>query len=233
MGFKSVSFHIILLFMVLESGCIVCPLRTVRVQGAHKSRCPPESQDIKDTFRKAVDNYRQGDYNDAKEEYEFIFKHTDTACLSYYREAAQYWLGEMYWTGTGISKSASTALYYWEQAALTGHNVAAYNVGEIYYRGQGTGRSLRHAVKYYAIAAINRNTDAQYRLGQMYEAGEYFCKSLTSAYLWYSLAKTNNQAAAAKALELSLKLPKWKICRVDKQVKEWYKANQVVPGSYK
>jgi TPR repeat protein len=77
---------------------------------------------------------------------------------------AQFRLAGRYFTGSGIEKSLTEALRWYETASSNGNAEAAYNLGTIYDYGLGTTSDRTRATRWYRRASEREHTAAQERL---------------------------------------------------------------------
>jgi len=71
------------------------------------------------------------------------------SAASWYKKAAdqghstaQYYLGNMYATGRGVSKNDKMAAYWHQKAANQGHSTAQYSLGIMYMNGRGVNKNV-------------------------------------------------------------------------------------------
>ena len=88
--------------------------------------------------------YRKRNYADAFAEFLHYSEH------NYY---AQYYLGEMYYHGKGVSVDYAEALMWYEKAANQGYCDAPYKLAYCYEKGRGTSKNKKLALKWYRVAA--------------------------------------------------------------------------------
>ena len=65
----------------------------------------------------------------------------------------QYWLGNMYYEGTGVPRNYSKASKWFRKAAMQGVWVAQYVLGHMYYEGKGVLQDFVHAYALWNLAA--------------------------------------------------------------------------------
>lgn len=131
-------------------------------------------------------------------------------------EIAQYNLGVLYYSGTGVAQDYSQAFKWTRMAAEQGHTNAQYNLGTLYYNGLGVRAEifkrwpllliyqqsdLEEAARWYLLAAENDHGDAQYNLASMYQKGEGVDSNLITSYVWARLAHDNEVPDATLLLE--------------------------------
>lgn len=155
-----------------------------------------------------VDAMDAGDYDTAIR----LFTESAEAGL----EIAQYNLGVLYYSGTGVAQNYSEAFKWTQMAAEQGHTNSQYNLGTLYYNGLGVRSEifnrwplsliykqsdLEQAVRWYQLAAENDHGDAQYNLASMYQKGEGVAPDIIKAYVWARLAYDNEVPEATLLLE--------------------------------
>lgn len=101
---------------------------------------------------------------------------------------SQFRLGIAYQTGTGISKSPTSAVYWFRKAAQQGDLRALRSLGQCYYLGNGVETDYKAAVRCYSQAAIKGNTAAQVDLGICYFAGKGVDKNPEEGLKWIECA---------------------------------------------
>ena len=84
---------------------------------------------------------------------------------------AQFYLGFMYRSGQGVSRSANAAWKWYRRAADQGLAEAQNNLGAMYRNGQGVWRDYAEAQSWYRRAAVQGLALAQYNLGTLYANG--------------------------------------------------------------
>ena len=85
--------------------------------------------------------------------------------------AAQFNLGRLYVTGTGVPQDDAQAARWYRLAADQGHAGAQHTLGFKYDNGMGVPEDDAEAVRWYRLAAEQGHWEAQFRLGRMYENG--------------------------------------------------------------
>jgi hypothetical protein len=103
--------------------------------------------------------------------------------------AAQYDLGTLYATGTGIEPNAFEAARWIGKAAAAGHPEAALEFGVILFRGHGIPVDEKRGVEMFRAAAEKGLASAQDRLARCYVYGAGVEKNLVQGAKWYLIAK--------------------------------------------
>lgn len=109
---------------------------------------------------------------------------------------AGYYVGVMYDTGQGVSRSDAEAFKWYRKAAEQGYGPAQNSLGVMYSTGRGVARNNVEALKWYRRAADQCNVDAQTNLARIYAQGQGVTQSDFQAYAWYdAAAEAGNQIA--------------------------------------
>lgn len=116
--------------------------------------------------------------------------------------AAQYELGDMFFSGQGVNEDNKEAIKWYRKAAGQGHADAQYQLGEIYYYGQGVDEDYCEALDWYQQAAEQGHAKAQYALGKMYYSGQGVDEDYDEAAKWYRKAAKQGNAIAQNNLDL-------------------------------
>lgn len=160
------------------------------------------------TYYAGVEAMDVGDYETAIR----LFTESAQAGL----EIAQYNLGVMYYSGTGVPQDYAEAFKWTQMAAEQGHTNSQYNLGTLYYNGLGVRSdifnnwplslvfrqsNLEQAARWYQLAASNDHGNAQYNLASMYHTGEGVDQDLVKAHVWAKLALDNEAPDAALLIE--------------------------------
>ena len=109
---------------------------------------------------------------------------------------AQYLYG--YYWGTGFTglKSASKAVYWYQQAAEQGSAPAQFNLAHSYQDADEVAKDLKKAVFWYQQAADQSHLLSQVQLGDKYNNGEGVAKDPIKAVYWYRQAAEQGSAYA-------------------------------------
>jgi len=84
---------------------------------------------------------------------------------------AQFGLGIMYGSGTGVLQNDKTAFKWHALAAKQGYAYSQYNLGRMYELGRGISQCYATASYWFTLAAEQGLVDAQSKLGNVYEFG--------------------------------------------------------------
>ena len=101
---------------------------------------------------------------------------------------AQALLGDMYYTGQGVSQDYQEAVKWYRLAAEQGVAQPQYNLGLMYNNGQGVPQDYQEAVRWYHLAAEQGHANAQYSLGLRYATGVGVPQDYVQAHKWINLA---------------------------------------------
>lgn len=159
-------------------------------------------------YETGLDAAYAGDYDTALREF--------TKAADAGLHLAQYNLGVMYFSGTGVPQDYALAYQWTRQAAEQGHINAQYNLGTLYYNGRGMRSALfsywplsliyqqdnfKQAASWYAQAAEYDHGEAQFALASMYLHGHGVDRNVVTALMWARLAHDNEVPAAASILQ--------------------------------
>ncbi|MDR2845781.1 MAG: sel1 repeat family protein [Candidatus Methanoplasma sp.] len=141
---------------------------------------------------------------------------------------AQYWLGNLYWTGGDIDdrpdilKDEEEAIKWYITAAKNGSIRAQLRLGDLYLWDEKRYQDLKEAVKWYELAAEHGDTDALLILSGIYYYGiHYYGDSREIAQDYEKSIKLLLKAAELGDAEAQFKLG------------EFYCEGVVVPQNYK
>jgi len=115
--------------------------------------------------------------------------------------SAQYRLGKMYETGTGLESDSLQARIWTERAAEAGNRKAMHNLGVMLAEGRGAPQDMRTAAQWFERAALLGSTDSQFNLAVLYEQGRGLPRSRADALAWFSIASRNGDAEAGQRAE--------------------------------
>ena len=127
----------------------------------------------------------------------------NTKAVEWYRKSAeqgnviaQYYLGEMYYYGRGVSRDDAKAMEWYRKSAEQGNADAQYNLGIMYEYGYGVSKDNAKAVEWYRKSAEQGNAKAQCQLGTMYEKGRGVSRDFAKAVEWYRKSAEQGNADA-------------------------------------
>ena len=110
--------------------------------------------------------------------------------------AAQFDLGDRYFTGEGVPQDNGEALRWFRLAADQGHASAQASLGFMYRNGEGVPKDEGEALHWYRLAADQGYAGAQVSLGSMYSNGEGVPQDDGEAVRWYRVAADQGYANA-------------------------------------
>lgn len=119
---------------------------------------------------------------------------------------AQYYLGEMYYNGKGVTQDFAEAIKLFRLAAARGIPKAQFYLGTMYSMGRGVTQDDAAAVRWYQLAAAQGDLDAQYNLGEMYYEGKGVPQHYVRAHMWFNLAAASGYLLAIKYRDMVTKL---------------------------
>ncbi|MFN2367941.1 MAG: hypothetical protein ABR605_03175 [Desulfurivibrionaceae bacterium] len=109
---------------------------------------------------------------------------------------AQYNLGKIHATGTGVKRSGEEAAFWWSKAAAQGQVDALYQLGISYLEGKGVKQDDREAARLLKQAAAKGNSAAKYRLALLYYTGRGVGRDYSRAVkLWQEAAEAGDSMA--------------------------------------
>lgn len=114
---------------------------------------------------------------------------------------AQYSLGNMYLTGTGVTLDLGSAQLWLNRAAARGHIKAQFKLAHLYYVDLGDRTDYRAAFEWFSKAADNGYAHAMYYLGEMYSYGAGVKKDFDKAREWYGKASAAGFSLANKSIK--------------------------------
>jgi len=109
---------------------------------------------------------------------------------------AQYIVGEMFETGSGVTKDRARAQSWFKKSAAQGHKKSVYKLLYLDIQNNGLNNSNKAQLGALRKQAATGSANAQYFLGKMYAAGVGVPKSLTNALTWLNKAKFHGLAEA-------------------------------------
>lgn len=135
---------------------------------------------------------------------------------------AQYFLGQMYRKGDGVSVDPNTAIYWYQKAAAQQNTMAQYNLGWMYDTGEGVDRDLDQAIFWYSKAAKLSDPYAPFNLGSIYFEGKDFPRDPETALFWFEVAIANGNEKAPKWRDkIKAALPAEQVERVEARFEQW------------
>lgn len=113
---------------------------------------------------------------------------------------AQFLLGQLYLTGTGVDADRKTAFNWYLAAAEQGHTEAQYVLSQAYEAGMGTDADPEAAVLWLRKAAGAGHLPAQFYLALRLEQGTGTPQATGEALQWYRRAAENGLPIAQREL---------------------------------
>jgi TPR repeat protein len=101
---------------------------------------------------------------------------------------AQYYLGEIFYLGLGISRDFAQAATWYSQAAEHDHMKAQYRMGCLALEGRGMVRDPSRAAVWFTRSANRGYAPAQCALGQCYFNGDGVERDPSKALRWFVLS---------------------------------------------
>ena len=167
---------------------------------------------------RGVDAFNEGDYGRAR----LLWQKTAAAGS----RGAQYNLGELFFTGLGVTPDYKRARHYYERAAAGRQSIyisymyllgqegqavprigfrykradaparAQSRLGMLYYRGLGVPRDYEKARQYWERAAANGDDDARFSIGSLYHEGTHVARDYGKALALWESAALNGHGDA-------------------------------------
>jgi len=109
---------------------------------------------------------------------------------------AQYIVGDMLETGSGVTKDGARAQSWFKKAAAQGHKKSVYKLLYLDIQNSGLNSANKTQLGVLRKEAATGSASAQYFLGKMYARGVGVPKSLTNALTWLNKATFNGLAEA-------------------------------------
>jgi len=135
---------------------------------------------------------------------------------------AQYRLGKLFETGSGVELDLAQARRWTERAANAGHVKAMHNLGIFYAEGRGAEQNFEEAGRWFEEAALLGSADSQYNLAVLYEQGLGMPLSLPDAYAWFSItANAGDEDAGLRAENVGGRLAPLAKERADEAVRRF------------
>lgn len=165
------------------------------VSSIHERIRQQRTPDAALSFSRAEAACREGNYQEAARHYR------DAAMRGHTK--AQYRLGLLYASGTGVPEIPSQAFTWFLRAARLGDADAQYELAACYDEGLGTQPSITEAAAWYRRAAEQGHAAAQYCLALCLEAGDGVPKDPAQAEKWFREAALQGDGDAAAHLSLA------------------------------
>jgi TPR repeat protein len=112
---------------------------------------------------------------------------------------AQFHLGNMFASGTGVRRSLATAFGWYEKSAEAGFGEGQAALAFAFRFGNGVGQNYELAAKWYRRAANQGIPDAMYNAGGLYATGDGVEQNWAEAYKWLMLAAAYGMEPARDA----------------------------------
>ncbi len=113
---------------------------------------------------------------------------------------SQTLLGDMYYTGQGVTQNDVLALSWYKKAAENNSQKAQVYIGTMYEQGSAVKQNYQKAIEWYNKAAQQKNAEAQHLLGLSYYNGRGVSKSDEEAVKWFRLAAKQGNPSAQNLL---------------------------------
>jgi len=117
--------------------------------------------------------------------------------------------------------SLSSAVKWYEAAAIQKSSLAYSKLAELYYTGKGVKADSSTALRYWFAAAEAGEVKAQTKVASLYQKGELVEKNDSEALRWYQLAAEQGDANAQRNLGVMYEFGTAGAARLDQAVK-WY-----------
>ena len=111
-------------------------------------------------------------------------------------DEAQYELGSLFYSGSGVDLDYFNAREWWIESALQGNLDAQQKLGYLYSEGLGVDQDYGKAKDWYLRAAQRGHAEAQTLLGSLYHEGNRIPHDFNEAFKWYKLAAEQGHAHA-------------------------------------
>ena len=134
--------------------------------------------------------------------------------------AAQYDLGTLYATGTGVDPNAFEAAKWIGKAAAAGHTEAQVDYAVILFQGHGVPPDPKRGAQLFRAAAEKGVAVAQNRLARCYAHGAGVETNLVEAAKWHLIAKAAGEADESLD-KMVAKLSKADRAKAQKAADEW------------
>ena len=151
-----------------------------------------------DCYRKAVDFFKQAEYDRALSQIELALSHAEGAGVV--QETTDGTV--IYWSGHGgavndmIKHDNSIAAKWYRKAAEQGNVDAQFQLGVCYANGSGVEKDMNEAAKWYREAAEQGNPLAQNSLADCYRKGAGVEMNIEESVKWYLQSAKQDNADA-------------------------------------
>jgi TPR repeat protein len=143
---------------------------------------------------------------------------------------AQFDLGLLYQTGTGVAQDFTEAMTWYKKAAEQGLADAQLNIGYLYDKGNGVTQNAATATQWYLKAALQCDVIASYNLGDKYEKGQGVEQNYIKAHYWYNVSSTfGNTYAQDSRSRIEKKMTSTQIKQAQEVELEWAETNNFLP----
>ncbi len=150
-----------------------------------------------DDFDDGLEAYRKGNYAKAIELLRPLAAKGNGS--------AQFYLGNMYSDGNGVTQDYKEAIKWYRLGAEQGNATAQANLGFMYHKGKGITQNHQEAVKWFRLAAEQGEAKAQYSLSAMYINGKGAIQDYVRAQMWMNLAASKGAKKAKENRDILAK----------------------------
>lgn len=136
-------------------------------------------------------------------------------------QTAQFWLGQMYDLGKGVTRDYAQATLWYRRAAEQGNLMAQHNLANMYETGEGvrpSEYSLTAAASWYRRAAEAGFKPSQANLGLLLANGRGVRRDFVEAYMWMVLA---GPVADANREALAKRMTPQQIAEAERHARDW------------
>jgi TPR repeat protein len=135
---------------------------------------------------------------------------------------AEFFLGVLYESGTGVPKDTAQAARLYRMSADQGLATAQNNLGALYANGDGVMQDLGQAVHWWLRAAEQGLPTAQANLAGYYATGTFVHKDLVQAYKWAALAAAQGYQDGAEMLAtLKTMISPEELANAERLIRAW------------
>ncbi|MBI2823035.1 MAG: sel1 repeat family protein [Acidobacteria bacterium] len=135
---------------------------------------------------------------------------------------AQVSLGNMFFSGQGVTRDHGEALKWYRMAAEQGNPSAEVYLGNMSFSGMEVPKDYAEAVKWYRMAAEKGFAPGQVNLGLMYSYGLGVPQDYVEAHVWFNLAGIQGDPSAILQREqLAEKMTPSQIAEAQTRAKGW------------